>query len=140
MDILGRFYSKYILWKDKRFLKKHGCENWDQYNHRFDPDINIRATHIKDYYMNYPYVFVFTDTRNDAFRDGVDEGCELLKNWCKENCKGKWRTDIHRVLPRNLWQASDTTDYDINDIGGYDFLFFGFTNEQDYIWFSLKWQ
>lgn len=145
MDILGRIHSNYILWKDKLFLKRHGCANWAEYNHRFDPDINKWANTTKAYYMNYPYVYVIKDSTSEAFSGYSDwsDGYHNLKEWCKSNCVGKWRTDIHRVLPNNYftdpYNADNPDDYTINDIGGYDFIFFSFMEDSDYIWFVTRW-
>lgn len=142
MNVLTKVYCRYLLWKDNRFLKKHGCVNWKEYNHRFDPDINCSASAIESYYMNYPYVYVIKDPTPEAFQKYDDwlEGYVKLKNWCDNNCAGKWRSDVHRVYPNNFFTGTHTAkEYVMNDIGGYDFIFFAFKNEKDYLWFTMRW-
>jgi len=145
MYFIGRLYSHYLRWKDKLFLKRHGCKNWAEYNYRFDPDINKWAQTTKTFYMNYPYIYVFKDATSEAFSGYPDwtDGYENLKQWCNSNCVGKWRSDIHRVLPSNFFtdphNVDSSEDYSMNDIGGYDFIFFAFMEDADYIWFVTRW-
>jgi hypothetical protein len=71
-----------------------------------------------------------------------------MKEWCDTNCSGKYRYDIHRVVREKglihneyndtvIW--TDTEKFILNDIGGYDVLFFVFKNEVDAIMFVLRW-
>ena len=41
--------SIYKKWVDKRYLKKHNCESWEQYNHIYDPYIDHDAKNVRDY-------------------------------------------------------------------------------------------
>ncbi len=141
--MLGRVYSIYLKWKDNLFLKRHGCKNWAEYNDRFDPDINKWAYTTNAYYMNYPYVYVFKNFTSDAFIEYHDwaDAYHSLKDWCNSNCVGKWRSDMHRVLPNNFFTDPHNAaiDHTMNDIGGYDFVFFAFMDDADYIWFVTRW-
>ena len=94
-----------------------------------DPKIFSRASIVRGYYSGYKYVVEFT--YHSALRN--NETVSFAKQWCKENCIGGWRSDIHRVI------ASADIDWDFNEIGGYDAWFWAFENEQDAIMFSLTW-
>lgn len=141
MDI----WRKYKLVKGNIFLKRHGCQTWAEYNHKFDSDINKMSDRIKAYYMNYPYVYVINPGTSAVFtsHSNWEDAYMELKLWCDTNVNGKWRNDIHRVLPSNYFtdprNADRPDDYIMNDIGGYDFVFFAFMNEADYIWFVTRW-
>jgi hypothetical protein len=140
MDLIGRLYSKYLIWKDQRFLNKHGCENWKQYFHTFDPDINRNAYRVRAFYANYNYYHTFKDGAIAPFQDHTDwlNTYKEVQAWCDTNCKGKWRTDIHRVIP-DPSPVHNGPDYFLNDITGWDFIFFAFMDDADYIWFVTRW-
>jgi hypothetical protein len=128
--------QKYLDWREKRFLKKHGCENRAQYERMYDPDYNIRATRVKDYYFGYPYVHCFTDRDHTAyFVDLGWCGMPVIHQWCKENLKDKFRIDFLQVL-----KDSYTDEWEVNGIGGGDYYFIAFKNESDMIWFKLRWE
>jgi hypothetical protein len=126
-------------WKqqqDRRFLRKHGCDNWKQYNHRYDSDINKRAVRINDFYANYPYVYCFEDHKHDIYYwDIAMDGMYVLDQWCEKNCKDKYRFDFHRAInvPATAYQ------WEINELGGSDYAFAAFKNEQDFLMFCLRW-
>ena len=128
--------QKYLDWREKRFLKKHGCENRAQYERMYDPDYNIRATRVKDYYFGYPYVHCFTDRDHTAyFVDLGWCGMPVIHQWCKENLKDKFRIDFLQVL-----KDSYTDEWEVNGIGGGDYYFIAFKNESDMMWFKLRWE
>jgi hypothetical protein len=52
--------------------------------------------------------------------------------WCNENCTDKFRFDFHRVL-------STSNGWEINEIGGGDYIFFACKNPKDYTLFLLRW-
>ena len=71
-----------------------------------------------------------------------------MHNWVDKNCSDKVRHDIHRVIREkglihneydDTMRWSDTEEFSLNDVGGYDVLFFAFKNEKDLVWFKLKW-
>lgn len=134
--------EKYRQYKDRCFLKKHGCENWRQYNHRYDPDYNYRANRIVDYYHGYPYVYCFENRDHFAYQllydygpGGVRYGYYDIIEWCEKNLTDKFRMDYHRAIkaPNTAYQ------WEINELGGGDYIFAAFKNQQDYIWFMLRW-
>lgn len=143
MNFLSSISSKYANWKEKRFLKKHGVQSREQYNRRYDPDHNFRASKVKDYYHGYRYVVQFTTARADPFiRFGTwMEGLESITDWCRNNCQDKWRHDIMRVYKQTAlgWDGDSEEEWWINDIGGGDVLFFAFKDEQDAFLFKLTW-
>ena len=51
--ILGFIRSRYKLWVDKRYLKKHHCGSWEEYKHAYDTCADISANNLTDYYFGY---------------------------------------------------------------------------------------
>lgn len=148
MKILKRIKAYIRLKKNQRFLKKHGCNTWEQYNHAYDPDIIRNATLISQYYHGYPYIHYFTETP-PAIHGDWRIWYRDMRYWCEKNCEDKYREDIHRVirekgLIRNeyddimIW--TDIEDFSMNDVGGWDVLFFAFKSKRDLAWFKLRWQ
>jgi len=136
MGIIAKIKHRYLNWKEKRFLKKHGCENRAQYERRYDPDYNIRASRIKEYYHGYPYVHCVTDRDHTAyFWDLGWDGQHVIHKWCKENCKDKFRMDFLRVLKDRY-----TSEWHINELGGGDYIFIAFKDDRDMMWFKLRWE
>jgi hypothetical protein len=135
-QLLTYLRTKIKTWRDRRFLKKHGCDNWYQYNRQYDPDINWRATRIKDFYQGYPYVYCFENHKHEVYYWdlGIDGAC-IVGNWCDENCKDKHRMDFHRAMnaPGTAWE------WHINELGGGDYIFAAFKDPEDFFMFSLKW-
>lgn len=140
---IARRIKRYIKVKrDQRFLKKHGCKSWKQYHRRYDPDICYPAREVKSFYHGYQHVycipnddqghFAYTMT-HDYGPGGIGYGYFKIMEWCEQNCQGKYRADFHRVLGANM------NEYEFNDIGGMDHLFFAFKDERDYIMFALRW-
>ena len=127
---------KYSAWKDARFLKKHRCDDWAQYHHRNDPDVCYGCSRIKDFYRGYPHQAVFCNANSDPFNQYGDwlQGLTEIKNWTKDNCTDKWRHDFHRVM-RDHWSG----DWEMNELGGGDYLFFAFKSERDCLMFNLRW-
>jgi hypothetical protein len=123
-------------WRKRRFLKKHGCETQEQYDRRYDPRVNYRASRIKDFYDGYAYISCFESSKSlsETYGDWL-EGLAAMRDWCEENCSQHWRHDIHRVIKN----TATSNEYEMNEIGGSDILFFAFENEQDCFLFNLKW-
>lgn len=148
MKILKQIKAYIKLKKNQRFLKKHGCRTWEQYNHAYDPDIIRNATLISQYYHGYPYLHYFEEAPSAIYGDWRI-WYQNMRDWCEKNCEDKYREDIHRVIREKglihneyndtmIW--SDTEDFSMNDIGGWDVLFFAFKSKQDLVWFKLRWQ
>jgi len=129
-DMKGRLE----FYRHAAFLKKKGWTE-EQYQDYTDPDRNIRASRIKDYYHGYPYIVMFTSSQGDPWTRYLSwlEAYAAIETWCKENCDSKWRTDIHRVI------QDYCGNWELNDIGGGDTLFFAFKDVNDAFMFKLKW-
>lgn len=123
-------------WEDKRFLDKHGCVTWEQYNYYYDPDISKRANSLNKYYIGYAHTFIHpSDGYQDYGLAGVlpfHEQLAQMVEWCKENCKGKWRHDWHRGF-REYYG-----DFTFNGIGGEDVVAFAFQDDKDAMMFKLR--
>lgn len=142
MELIKKIRQSYLDFKDKIFLKRHGCENWNQYNRLYDPDYNIRGNTVKEYYHGYPYINCFENHEHNVyFWDLGYDGIYVLNKWCEENIKDKWRIDIIRVHGWNCIHPEDknTNKLYINDIGGKDFIFIAFKDERDFLMFSLRY-
>jgi hypothetical protein len=135
-SILSKLQTKIKEWQDGRFLKKHGCDSWEVYHHRFDPDIIRVSTRIKDFYHGYPYIYCFENHNHDVYYlDIAVDGTSMLSKWCKANCKDKFRFDFHRVMKA----PSTGNEWAVNELGGGDYIFAAFKNERDYLMFLLRW-
>ena len=139
--MLAKLKLRYTSWKDARFLKKHHCDSWEQYRHRFDNDVCHRASRIVDYYPGYPYVYCLASRNHYAYEllydngpGGYRYGYHDIIDWCRKHCKGKHRSDMHRVV-NDLYFG----EWIINEIGGGDHFFFAFKDEKEYNWFILRW-
>lgn len=137
--MIDEIKEKYKYYRDRAFLKKHGCETWEEYNRRYDPDYNIRATRIKDIYHGYPYVYRFDYNQHFAYRllydygpGGQRYGYHDINDWCNDNLSGKFRFDGHRVIKYN-------NEWEVNELGGGDYIFAAFEDEKDYTYFLLRW-
>jgi hypothetical protein len=134
--------ERYREWRDQRFLRRHHCENWEQYNRWYDPDIVRRASDITNWYQGYAYVHCIESYQHHyAYRliydygpGGVRYGADEIDDWCRANCQGKFRSESHRVS-WNQWSQR----WHMDEMGGSDLVFFAFKDEQDYLLFSLRW-
>lgn len=133
--------QRYKDWQHQRYLKQRG---WTQeaYERQTDPDFNYRASKVTDAYHGYSYILDVQSTGplNHQFGDWM-EGLTVVRDWCKENCKAKFREDIMRVYAQTPigTDGAGVSEWWINDIGGQDVLFWAFKSEQDCMWFKLKW-
>lgn len=133
-------YKKIIAWyqdwREQRFLRKHGCKNREQYNRMYDPLYNPRATRLLDFYHGYKYIYCFENHKHEIYYlDLAWDGSFVVTEWCKENLSGKWRFDVHRAMK----YPSTGNEWEINVIGGGDYIFAAFTDERDYMLFTLRW-
>ena len=128
--------NRWDFYRHAAYLKRRGWSE-EQYQQYEDPDRNIRATRVKDYYQGYPYYVGFESSRGDPWtRYGTWlDAYQAIEEWCKENTEEKWRSDILRVFKA----ASTSHEWELNDIGGGDVLFFAFKNVNDAFVFKLKW-
>lgn len=134
MKIIKSIKDSYARWSEKRFLKRHGCDNRRQYELKYDQDRNKMASRIQDYYHGYPYVYCFENREHQVYYwDIAIDGSYIISEWCSKNCSGKFRMDFHRVY-KNHWDQ-----WEINEIGGGDYIFAAFKDSQDFTLFVLKW-
>ena len=73
-ELLQSLADYYQEWKDARFLKRHDCNTWDEYRHRFDDGVNKRASTVDTYYPGYKFVFCFDQQTNYAYKLLYDYG------------------------------------------------------------------
>ena len=133
-DLTFNLKNKWSFYRHAAYLKKMDWTE-EQYQDYNDPDRNIRASRIKDYYHGYTHLVAFESSQGDPwsrYPSWID-AYSAIEEWCKENCEDKWRTDIHRVI-KDYWG-----NWELNDIGGIDSLFFAFKNQEDCFMFKLKW-
>lgn len=101
-----------------------------------DPDYYAPGYTVRDQLCGYPYIAIVPyqhlDCNVDPMWGPLWSGC-TVDNWCKKNCRGKYRWHWERVIQDHAGQ------YLPNGIGGTDELFFAFKNERDYIMFLLRW-
>jgi hypothetical protein len=129
------FVTRYKEWSEKRFLKKHGCKTREQYDRKYDTDIIHRATRIKDFYRGYHYVHCFENHDHIIYElDIAYDGVYVAIQWCTENLKGKFRFDYHRA-----WAPSTADEWEVNELGGGDYIFFACQDPKDYTLFLLRW-
>ena len=140
MTLVSKLQHWYKSRKEARFLKKHHCTTWEQYHHRFDADVTYRAIELNNFYHGYNFVVAVEDSEHFAYTllydygpGGHNYGYSEMSQWCKDNCKDKFRVDVHRVIK----QYNGT--WCINELGGGDYIFFAFKNDEDVVWFRLKW-
>jgi hypothetical protein len=133
MNFITRYYKE---WSERRFLKKHGCETREQYDRKYDPDVVHRATRIKNFYHGYPYFCCFENHQHEVYYWdlGID-GIYIADKWCKKNLKGKFRFDFHRVMRA----PSTANEWEVNELGGGDHIFFACQDPKDYTLFLLRW-
>lgn len=127
--------TKWNAWREKRFLKRHGCTTREEYDQHYDKDVCKYSNQVENYYQGYPYIHAFVSSHKTPFDQFGDwlEGLTVLRDWCRVTCKKKWRTDMLRVRldSGNLWV--------MDEMGGGDVVFFAFKSEQDLLWFRLRW-
>jgi len=128
MNFFEALESRWRGRKERKFLAEYGCDTWEQYHRRYDPDYSYMANRIKSIYHGYLHVAV-----PDSVRYRWEE-YPKMEEWCNQRCLGKWRSDIHRVIRDSL-----TGEWELNGIGGGDHMFFAFKDERDYLMFTLRW-
>lgn len=128
-------------WKEHRFLKRHGCSTWKQYHRWYDPDCNMYATKIKDFYKGYLYIHVIDDRSHYCYTvigeygpGGTLYGYDTILKWCEENLSHKIRADYIRGYKDDV-----DGEWNISELGGTDRIFFAFADSKDYTKFLLRW-
>lgn len=138
MNIISALKNRWKGHKEKRFLESHGCKTWREYERRHDSDVGYMTRWAHTYYHGYPYIFsVNPDGKRYSMYGNVHPyivEVEQMLEWCEQNCRGKWRNDWQR----GFWDLQG--NFELNGLGGSDIMFFAFKDEQDYMWFKLRWQ
>lgn len=118
-----------------KILKDSGCRSWYEYWMVNDPDMNINGKSVQECYVGYasiievPYSLVM---RQPSFDQGfVSDGTYEFREWCKQNCEGKFRVHWHRT-------RKDGT-FDHFDGDGGEAVYAVFKNETDAARFVLMW-
>lgn len=123
----------YKEWKQKRFFKKHGVENWEEYNIKYDPDFDYGGYAISEMFHGYPNVMLIPNPTLVADMFGPCIYSAPIIDWCKENCKGKYRVQIVSVIVDEHGKFIYSGKY------GEDELFVSFKNEDDAMLFLLTY-
>lgn len=133
--IYRKIKARIKLFKDRRFLRKYGCDTWKEYYLKTDYRINRYAEGVNDYYPGYSKIAIVETVKPFRF-DGLgwEKGLGMALAWCDKNCKHRWRSDFHRVY-KNTW----LDEWRLNELGDTDILVFAFESEKDYTWFKLRW-
>lgn len=126
MHFIDRLEAKIKLWYQKRFLKRHGCATYREYERRYDRDIDICSGTVEEYYQRYRYLHRFDASTTDHLLKNKDKSLDEIIAWCDETCRKKWRYDTHRVIVPGKWPIMYK-------------LVFAFQDERDYIDFVLRW-
>jgi hypothetical protein len=132
-------YIKYKLLERhwEKILKSSKFKTWEIYWYWNDLDMDPYATTAATALKGFEYIVEVPYEKLDVHFEpmfGQIHRCETLDKWCQTNCKGKVRW---------AWGSRfrDHNDqYHQYPTQGVDVLSVGFKNEQDYVWFSLKWQ
>lgn len=136
-----RLKARIRKWKAERKLKKSGWLTWRSYMHNNDPDVEKYARFVEDFYVGYKYVYACPNPTHYAYEllydygpGGQRFGYEEMNDWCHDKIRWNFRCDYHRVLENH-----PTGKMELNDIGGYDIIYFAFKRQQDFTHFLLRW-
>jgi len=142
--ILDFIRSRYKRWVDKRYLKKHNCTSWEQYNHVYDTCRDKSAPNLVDYYFGYKsivHVRWAVITNFPSWYHPFASTPYELTDWCKEHCTDEFRLDrIHGKFINSKFVIS--TDVDAVAIAlhnTYPEVFMAFKSEKDALLFKLRW-
>lgn len=134
--------NKIKIYRDKRFLRKHGCDSWKQFNYVYDPDINMSAARVVDYYHGYKCIKCIDDANHFVYHwDIAFDGVYVLSQWCDENLVEKYRIDFLRVekINRTTCESNEKKEWIMNQLFGGDYIFIAFKDPMDYTLFTLRW-
>lgn len=142
-DLKGRWafrqhqaYLKRMRWTEEAYQKN------------IDPLHNYRADRVSYFYHGYKHTHIFETVFAEPFIRYEDwtEAYQEMNEWCKTNCQGQWREDMHRVIKQHgLKQVGDNMEWVaepewfINDLAGGDALVYAFEDSKDYTMFLLRW-
>jgi hypothetical protein len=95
--VIKTIIEKFKKYKEKRFFTKHGVENWDQFNRKYDSDIDKYASKIKNIYFGYKTVVIVLNSIEVHDMFGPTTTSRHVAEWCKENIESKYRIDCFPV-------------------------------------------
>jgi len=137
-----RLRARFRKWKAERKLKKSGYKSWEHYRRNNDPNVSWRSTKVKDFYYGYKYVYCFEDRNHYAYEllydygpGGIRYGNDDIYDWMDQNARFTSRLDVFRVIK----YPSTSNEWEMNDLGGGDYIFAAFKNEREYLHFMLRW-
>lgn len=146
---IHRLKARIRKYRAQKKLKKSGYSSWRHYRHNCDTDIFPHADKVSNFYSSkYKYIHRIDSYKHYAYQcvgdygpGGLVFGYDHMRDWCELKCRFKYRADIHRVYSQTGIGINGETeeDYWFNDIGGTDFAYFAFQDEQDYIHFMLRY-
>ena len=135
--------TRYLAWKEARFLKQHHCRTRKEYDRMYDPDYVLRASQISNFYQGYRHIHCFENRASYVYEriydygpGGYRDGFPVICEWCEEHLTTKWRYDMLRAMKT----PSTGNQWEINELGGSgDYWFFAFQDSEDYFMFKLQW-
>ena len=149
MDMRLRIKARIRKYLAERKLKKSGYLTWQSYRHNRDDNVCRYADKVSDFYSGYKYVYCDDSQKGYAYQcvadwgpGGLRFGYEDMRDWCEIKCRFRYRMDIHRLLKQTGLgvNGEEYPEWYFNDVGGTDYVYFAFQNEQDYMHFLLRWQ
>lgn len=135
--MLTKFQNWLAKKKEQRFLKKHNCRSWAQYNREYDPRFSPKGLTVNEMYFGYTVIVPITNVDHEIYTHwgpGISLGLERVSEWCTKHCRGPWRCDWHRVSFN-----PQSGKYEQNGIWGDDLVFFAFVDPVDATLFNLRW-
>lgn len=134
-------WRKFKAWRklraDAKFLANHDAPTWAAYKKKYDPLLSHAYFYgsVRNWYRGYPYIFYWDSPSSPIWKLYTGDLVSAMKeidNWCEKNILGEYRHDFLQVI------ETSNNDWCDNCFGG-DWLFFAFTDERDFVLFSLRW-
>ena len=139
-NLIARLKYGFLERKWDRVLRDSGHHSWESYLRYNDPGYNPRGRSINDQLCGYPYVacvpfkyLKFRDSGVNGLDQVYDWGGYDVEQWCKENCKHRFRCELERVIKDHQGPHAATA------WSGIDEFFVGFKDYDDFITFKTVW-
>jgi len=130
--MITKIVEKFKVWREKRYLRRHGVETWEQFNRKFDPDFNSDSDTIAGLFRGY-HSFYLVDTHYVADLFGPMPSSKHIAEWCAENCVGKYR-----IQELESWGFNDHSKWSKRP--GEIELYVAFKEREDAINYSLFYE
>ena len=143
--ISPRIRARLRRYKANQKLKKSGYKTWAQYRHYRDNDVCSYMTSVVEYYRGYNHIHRFSVPHYaytclyDYGAGGIKFGYDAIYEWCDKHMKHKWRMDYLRSFCRGTNDDGPIEFWEINEMGGGDYVYAAFKDEKDYVHFLLRW-